>query len=313
MKDPQKDIRPVKITTEDWIDGNFSDPAVALDESDHFVIARQLVMHSLLTGHFESVESRENRIQRVLQAFDERSTLQPQSPAPAVRRSWMFIATTTATLVAVLCVWGFLTPHGADAALSRVIAATRLPVTRVYNTKIQRRILGRDVYRKATLYSRSIDRFAAEFHETTLRPPLWIGFDGQQRWLVAGESHWSSDDEVDLPRDAIIDRITLKNLQFNALLTEIPKSFHVRLLPRETISIDGQSFDCQPLEATPDNPDGSFPDVILIWPHPQSGVVLQMHVIKIDRGPRGVSRVEFQFAGQQEVPDNFFSLDGHKF
>ncbi len=315
MSESPKNFRSLKLHVANWIDGqpsDWTDGPIALEDTDPSVAGRQLVIHSMLVGHFESAESREKRIQLTLDAFDRLPTTEPLREKPLNRRRWMFVATTAASLLLAFGVWGLIAPQNAEAALARVIAATQLPVTRVYEATIKRRVLGRDVDRKATLYSRSVDRFAAEFHETRLRPDVWIGFDGQQRWLEAGDYQWSSTDDVELPRDAIIDRVTLRNMQFNSLLTEIPRSFHVRLLRRETLSIDGQTYECQPIEAIPRIQGRGLPNIVRIWPHPESGVVLQMHVINNDSSPLGVRRVELQLTGEQEVPEDFFSLESHR-
>ena len=315
MSESPESFRPPMLPFEDWIDGQLSatnDGPIALRDTDHSVAARQLVIHSMLVGHFESTESGEQRMQLTLEAFDRLPTTEPLRKTPLIRRSWMFVVTTAASLLLAFGVWGLLTAQNAEAALARVIAATRLPVTRVYEATIKRRVLGRNVDRKATLDSHSADRFAAEFYETRLRPDFWIGFDGKQRWLEAGDYQWSSSDDVELPRDAIIDRVTLRNMQFTSLLKEIPTSFHVRLIPRETLSIDGQTFDCKPIEATPRIQGRGLPNIVRIWPHPESGVVLQMHVINNDSGPLGVRRVELQLTGEQEVPEDFFSLESHR-
>lgn len=303
------------FSPEDWIDGEPSDlneQSISLESGDDSAMAERLVIHSLLTGHFESTQSREARIRSAMDAFDQWSSANPVRPASRSRRNWMFVASTAATVLLALGLWGMLTPQSAQASLERVIAATQVPVTRVYQASIHRRFLGRDSVRKATLFSRSIDQFAAKFHDTKLTQSLWIGSDGAQRWLVAGNHQWSSTDDAELPRDAFIDRVTYRNMQFNALLTRIPRAFDVRLMPREIISIDGQSHDCRPIEATPRNPESGLPDFIRIWPHPSSGVVLQMHLINDDARRLSVRRIELQWSGEQEVSEDFFSLDFHQ-
>lgn len=328
MSEAPEEPQPPIPTVEDWLDGDWkelgepagggSDATQELHASDSSAVAQQLVVHSLLIGQFESTASRENRIQATLDAFDQLSeTSASERALPSTRpqvayNRWLFGLITAATLLVAIAAWAMLGPQPAEAALSRVVAATSLPVTRVYEAKIYRRMFRREVQREATLYSKSVDLFAAEFPETRVRSKAWIGFDGEQRWLVADNYQWTSNDEGDLRGDELIDRITTRNMHFNALLTEGPDSFDLRLLPRETLSIGGTSFDCQPIEATPRDPANGLPEVLRIWPHPQSGVILQMHLIVNGDGPRGVRRIELRFLREQEVPEEFFTLQFHQ-
>ncbi|MFK8114303.1 MAG: hypothetical protein AB8B91_19030 [Rubripirellula sp.] len=308
---------------EDWFDGELNEdgnaalPPQESHPAESSDPAKQLLIHSLLLGQFQSPTSREDRIQATLDAFDQQHEPAPSSPTSTrrtleTRNQWLLFATTAATVMLGLGVWGLFGPQSAQAALSRVLEATRLPVTRVYDAKICRRALGREVQRDAVLYSRSINLFAAEFPESKGRRKAWIGYDGDQRWLATENFQWRSTDSGDQWSDALFDRMTSKNMHYNAMLTELPDSFELRLMPRETISIGETSFECQPIEATPRDPARGYPDVIRIWPHPQSGVILQMHVIVNDGRPLSVRRIELQLLREQEAPEEFFTLEFHQ-
>lgn len=331
MKNAKSNSNRTTSQMELWIDGD--EVAVCgdgkiLELGESASTAEQLVMNGVLLGHLEKPALRERRIQATLAAFERQRVSSNKATAPSphrdsltphkstngkrrVRQS-MAVLTLTAAVMVVFFAWGVLSPQSAEASLRRVIAATRMPVTRVYQARIYRQFLGREYEKQATLYIRSDDLFVAEFSETTNRPRGWIGFDGNQRWLVGQDFRWSSEDESELGVEDIVDRMTSRSMHFNALLNEIPGSFELRLLPSESIEIGDETLACQPIEATPRDPQNRLEKRILIWPHPETGAVMEMHLfLKSDR-PLGVRRIEFQYQREQTVPEGFFTPNHHQ-
>jgi len=150
------------------------------------------------------------------------------SPADGTRFPWGSAVMVTAASIAVFAVVSFLlaTPKSAHAAMEQVIAALRLPITRVYDVQVTATFAGRERELYGTLHTRSTDQFVATFPGTELYPTT-IGSDGTNRWWIRGEEKWSSSDSwrhAANRRDAVIDRLTTLQLQ---------RSCAVRLRPRD--------------------------------------------------------------------------------
>ncbi|MEM9586642.1 MAG: hypothetical protein AAGA03_05125 [Planctomycetota bacterium] len=280
--------------------------------------ASQLFAHGLLVGHFETPSAREQRIQAVLARFDEhdRDTVptmvvsDERTLASSRQRRWFTaVSSLAATLLLVCSLAVFLTAPSADAAVHRAIQSLQVPVTRVYDGVIRRRLLRKEHVLRCELFSQSIDRFAAVFVDTH-RQPCAVGSNGRQRWLVYDDWTWTSDGQDDLPRDLVVNRLTVKHMQFNALLTRIPRRYKSRLLAEEPLPGESAVM-CRPIEATLKVPDSRLPETIRIWSHPSTGVVTQMHVIRNDGGAYWSTRIEVKLIGERDVADDFFEPRYH--
>lgn len=322
MNEPEK-TPPSLLFAESWCDGatdqtwSIEDPAGGGNASQREALAQQLVMHGLLLGQYETATAKEKRIRRTMDAFDRDVDHEPASAVPAQntrlgRPPLVFVFSTAAMFLIAFMAWALFGQPSAEAALRRVLITTEMPVTRVYSAISSRRFLGREFRKEATLYSHSDDRFLAVFPETKTRPKGWIGFDGTQRWLLGEDYHWTSKSAGDLWVDDIVDRMTSRSLHFHRLLSELPKSFTLRFLPYETIDVEGRSVSCRPIEALPRDPATRAEQRIVVWPHPETGVVMRMQIdLKRDR-PLGVRRLELQFQREEVVPDDFFTLPFHQ-
>ncbi len=237
------------------------------------------------------------------------------SPTDGTRLRWVSAVMVTVASVAVFAVIGFLlaTPQSAHAAMEQVIAALRLPITRVYDVQATATFAGRERELDGTLHTRSTDQFVATFPGTQLYPTT-MGSDGTNRWWIRGEEKWSSSDSWQHAadrRDAVIDRLTTLQLQMNVFLTELPQQYELRLLPEEPLP-DDTAVMCRPIEATRSANDISLPQTVRIWAHPETGVVVRMHLLREQFSPVAESRVELNLRGVTEVPDTFFTADHHE-
>ena len=237
------------------------------------------------------------------------------SPTDGARPRWVSAAMVTAASIAIFAVISFLlaTPNSAHAAMEQVIAALRLPITRVYDVQATATFAGREKELYGTLHTRSTDQFVATFPDTLLYPTT-MGSDGTNRWWIRGEEKWSSSDSWQHAadrRDAVIDRLTTLQLQMNVFLTELPQQYELRLLAEEPLP-DDTAVMCRPIEATRTADDISLPQTVRIWAHPETGVVVRMHLLREMFSPVVESRVELNLREVTEVPDTFFTADHHE-
>ena len=263
-------------------------------------------------------ESKTNGVRETGHVGVDRSQLAPvakPSPTDRTRFRWVSAVMVTAASIAVFAVVSFLlaTPKSAHAAMEQVIAALRLPITRVYDVQVTTTFVGRERELGGTLYTRSTDQFVATFPDTQLYPTT-IGSDGTNRWWIRGKKKWSSSDSWQHAvnrREAVIDRLTTLQLQMNVFLTELPQQYELRLLAEEPLPGDPAVM-CRPIEATRSENDINLPQTVRIWAHPETGVVVRMHLLREKFSPVAESRVELNLREVTEVPDTFFMADHHE-
>ena len=237
------------------------------------------------------------------------------STTGGIHPGWVSAVMVTAASLAVFALVSLFlaTPKSAHAAMDQVIAALRLPITRVYDLRVATTFAGRERELRGTLYTRSTDQFVATFPDIQLYPTT-IGSDGTNRWWRRGEQKWSSSDSWQHAangREAVIDRLTTLHLQMNVFLTELPEQYELRLLPEEPLP-DDSAVMCRPIEATRSVNDVSLPQIVRIWAHPETGVVLRMQLFRKKFSPVAESRVELNFREVTEVPDTFYTADHHE-
>ena len=237
------------------------------------------------------------------------------SPTGRTRFRWVSAVMVTAASITVFAVFGFLlaTPKSAHAAMEQVIAALRLPITRVYDVHVTTTFAGREREQYGTLYTRSTDQFVATFPDTPVYPTT-LGSDGTNRWWIRGEEKWSSSESWQHAanrREAVIDRLTTLQLQMNVFLTELPQQYELRLLPEEPLPNDTAVM-CRPIEATRSVNDINLPQTVRIWAHPETGVVVRMQLLREKLSLVAKSRVELNLREVTEVPATFFTADHHE-
>lgn len=300
-----------------WLDDDpqqhmkMADEVAHIDDSD---VASELLAHGMLSGLLEPVEEREYRVQNILDRFDSQvADRHLRGPRPSQWRQLSGIAAAAVLLIGA-GFWFTSTPLSAEAAIDRVIRSVQFPVTRIYAVKIFANRFGRDSVRECKLYNHGMEKTAAVF-ENAVRSPAVIGADGERRWMVIGQTVWTSDGAPPANgnafRQRLVDLITRGHVEINSLLTQIPSSYDLRLLPPHPLPGQEQ-LTSQPIEATLSSANRRLPQRIVIWPHPDSGVVTQMHVFRGEDRRRGANRMEFVFEGEKNVPDAFFTPDFHR-
>lgn len=286
----------------------------------------QLFVHALLRSALEPEARRSDRISKTLDRFEilredhvgvasdeaqasEQLPVTQEGSTKAVRGRRLVLASSLAASILAVCgLWLLVAPSSAEAAVSRALAATRESITRHYEGSVSLRILGQQKNSRVDFYSHSFDMFAAEFEDMS-RKPFVIGCDGKKRWLVAGNWSWNSNSESELPRDVFLNRVTLRNLQFNQLLSRIPACYSVAFLEQTPLP-GSESLVCQPIKATLNVNDTRLPETITLWPHPSTGVIHQIRVIR-GEGKLAALRVEARLSDELEVSQEYFTQEFH--
>lgn len=298
---------------DDWIDGERDLPNQTnrLEVSDDESVADQLLISSLLQGHFESPDDQAVRIQSVLERFDQLEdsrAARPRKPVFAFPKP-QAIASLAAIFLVAAAIWTFSTPT-AEAAMERVINAVDAQVVRVYKGDVKGRWLGIRRELKCTLRSCGPEKFVVEMTDTLVQPNA-LGSDGKERWKVAGKHTWrSSEGTYDL-RDMLIDRTTIANLQINRLITELPANYELQLLEKSPLPGD-ESKQCRPIEAKRIGNDTMFPDLVRIWPHPYTNDVVRMEIVRDRGGRKTPTHIDLHFVEEEPVDERIFGPEHYE-
>lgn len=295
-----------------WIDdeGDLPDDASSPNVDSDESVAEQLLINSLLQGHFESADDRAARIQSVLDRFDEKTDTAPRAPATPPRKP-MFafrkpqaVASLAAILLVAATVWILSTPQSAEAAIQRVIESVDAHVVRVYKADVKGRWLGIQRELNCTLRSCGSEKFVVEMHDTRTQPNA-MGSDGKQRWTVAGKRTWKSSEGTYDLRDILIDRMTLTNLQINRLITHLPDNYELELLEATPLPGD-ESEQCRPIQATRIGNDTMLPDLVRVWAHPRTSVVARMEIIRERGKGKTPTQIDLQLVDEEPVDEEIF-------
>lgn len=315
---------------------------IARDDAAH---SSDAIVHALLASWFDSKEKREARIQRTLELFDQEqqaviyeqtgadgsvdSDVRTETVSPTnesklnhssatelirysrLRRIATFILSTSAMLLLLFSLWYSIQPSELQASMNRVIEATTSVETRIYNVEIRRPMMRRSGIGSCTLYSQSDDRFVAIFDNPRLQPAV-IGGNENQRWVVRGDRHFVSDSTPNIPQEFFVDKLTMKHMQINSLLTELPDAYELKLLDEEPLP-GGLGIDCRPIRAVRKVRDASQPAQIKIWPHPRTGVVHRMTIWQVRPTARRLPAtvIDLKLTSVERLPDEFFSWEYH--
>lgn len=281
----------------DWID----DPSADAKPTDADRLEDQLLMHGLLQSKYESKESREARVAALLERFDREQRAEPIK-LPSRRRWITWSLATAAGLFVVVGTWGWIGDSSANAAIQRIVEATKQNVVRKYKITA---ITGRSENtskKHFDVYTRSTDEFLAVFPDFRVQPAM-IGSDGHQRWVKLGMRSWSSESETNLPLEFAIDRFTLRQLQLNALLNELPESYRARFLPPEPLP-NAEGVTCRPVLCLLRRGDLPLPARMILWAHPESGIVHRIEII--NPATARFQRIIADYLESIEASDDFF-------
>ncbi|MFK7765882.1 MAG: hypothetical protein AB8B55_01480 [Mariniblastus sp.] len=311
--EPETDQSDIDQQISRWIDCESEPDSSLAPVADHSV-AEQLLVSSMLQTLFESDDVSEARVQSALQKFDQVDTenqsqvLATEKPSPNFNWRMRRVAASLAALLLVaVCIWQAITPASAEAAIQKVIRSIEGQVVRVYQGTVTGRWLGTDMELRCKLRTLSSDKYAVEMENSLIQPKAF-GSDGTNRWFVSGRRVWNSGVETNALRDFLLDKITLRNLQINKLLTEIPNNYELKFLKSVPLPGDN-SIQCQPIEAKLIADDRGLPELVRIWAHPKTGVVAQMEILRERQSKKAPTRIVLVLLGKEPDSPTLFKAE----
>ncbi|MEM9354240.1 MAG: hypothetical protein AAGA92_14630 [Planctomycetota bacterium] len=300
-----------------WLDGGEAAPANSSTPAAHdpLAVARQQLVHGLLTTLYEDSAESEARVSALLARFEgERvgAVAARSRVLPASRRlRRLALPTTALSVVALLFAfvfWAAAPLVSAEAAIDRAIAAIESPITRVYNVVV-RYGRGASSERRVELYSQSTDRFVAIFRDSPLQPAV-AGSSGAWQWMLFGESTWSSDDGDETLGEMRARRVLARQVTLHGLLVELPADYDLELLaPAPLPGVEGVS--CRPVLATAKPGRRTRARSVVVWPDAATGAALRVEVEFVVAGLRRVQGLTATLADQLELDPAFFEPESH--
>jgi hypothetical protein len=300
---------------------------MSLQEHDHAQEDhRDALIHSLLVSLYEEDSQREARIKRLLamhspadRSMENEAVVQVHSGHTELRQKRRIrftksraLASMAAVILLIIGAWSAFAPTSAEAALARAAKILHLPITRVYDVEfvMQEGVRGPSG-RFAKLYSQSSDRFLLDFEEAPVQPAL-IGGNSERRWIRFGRRTWQSDDpsDRDFPGAMLLDRMTIRQLHFNELLTELPEDYQLRWL--DDAMLAGESQPCQRIEAIRKFFAPSTPTQVVVWLDPKTKLTRQIEVAMRPGSNSRIQRFVARYREDQPLDESFFLLESHQ-
>jgi hypothetical protein len=274
------------------------------------------LMESLLHELFHKDSTRDaQRIAQLVQRMDESHPVQIRPQAVWFRRrSFIGLAATAAMILVGIFLLNYLTDNAAYASLSRSISASQ--AKRFYTVKmIQQAPLWGQREIGAEVYLDDQDRFVVKHPGWAGIGPIWIGGNPKERWIVpfrgpavvGGESTvggWLAKKDIPSPY-----------LHVTTILHRMSRAYHLELLPDESIRY-GDSLDkfisCQHIRGTLDRTTTQLPVTIELWADAETGTAQRVLLIwNREPNERGPLKWELNLAPTPELPENWFTVEGH--
>jgi hypothetical protein len=276
------------------------------------------LLESLLQIAYKGDCNEEQRVGRVLSVIN--SELSVEKPitdtmARPWRNRWVAFALAASVLVVLgLSIHYFPTNNAAYAAVIRSMGAT--PKTRTYRIHMvhQRPIWGnREVV--ADLYLNDHDQFVVRHPGWSRFGELWIGGDSTSRWIaprigpafVGGEEvvgGWLAKKDIPSPY-----------LHVTTILKRMSRAYRLTLNENQVfpgIEWALESTVCQHIVGELEQSNNMLPTKIELWAKHDSGIAQRLDLTwsraASDRGP---IRWTIDLVNTDELPNSWFSLEGH--
>jgi hypothetical protein len=229
------------------------------------------------------------------------------------RVSWAIAAT---LLVALFIGLQYLGPaRQALAAVEQSLAAAAEQIARKYLITVtfkngnRRREVGND------LYVQGNDRFALRHPALLPGADGWLGKNGDQAWVVPSFGPVRTGNDLALSRWlSSQEQLSTPYLHVTTVLDRMSRGYRLQELGEATIrTAEGNDVVCRHVLGelkTGKNP--KLPATIELWSDAQTGVAMRVEARwPLSTSESGREEVVLEFAGQPELPDNWFDPEGH--
>lgn len=299
----------------DWLD----DGGLPLDAASSSQAPRTLLVHAALADYFESAESREARILRVLDKFAADTI--DDAPEPMIKRRLnrrsLFAVGSAALVLGTLSLLVALPKRNVVAEVNRAFALAMNGDARHFDATITRqRLLDLDsIERRCDLYVSSNNQYVL-IVENPLVSPAIVGCNSDRRWLIFGDRIWTSDEQPQLLENPIIDRITAQQLQLTQMLSNLPTRYALDFvasdqMPSQWAPADDRDVICIVGRLTAQDCLGQLPEVTALWIDAATGQTLRMEQIWLTPSTFGLEKIVAVYRDTQPQPADFFTLEHH--
>lgn len=229
------------------------------------------------------------------------------------RRWIIWLSTAAALIIGILLLNSSNTSQSAQASLQKVLQAKSRFRTYTIEMTHQLPIWGqRDV--TATLYLDDHDQFVFEHPGWKNLGKVWIGGDGEQRWIVPPRGPALAGREAVVAR--WLDRKDLPSpfLHMNTILNRMGRSYELTQLPNVTSPCEPKQLkvDCLHLQGKSNRKDPRLPESIEVWADAETGIAHQVQLNwHRDQSERGPVAWKIKLDSYDDLPADWFSVESH--
>lgn len=229
------------------------------------------------------------------------------------RRWFIWLSTAAALVIGVLMLNSSSTSQSAQASLQKVLQAKSRYRTYTIDMTHQLPIWGqREV--SATLYLDDRDQFVFEHPGWKSLGKVWIGGDGDQRWIVPPRGPALAGREAVVAR--WLDRKDLPSpfLHLNTILNRMSRTYDLSQLPNVVSPCEPKHLkvDCIHLVGKSNRKDSRLPESIEVWADAETGIAHQVqlnwHRESSERGPVAWT---IKLTSYDDLPENWFNVESH--
>ena len=229
------------------------------------------------------------------------------------RRWIVWLSTAAALVIGILLLNSLNSSQSAQASLQKVLQAKSRFRTYTIEMTHQLPIWGqREV--SATLYLDDHDQFVFEHPGWKNLGKVWIGGDGEQRWIVPPRGPALAGREAVVAR--WLDRKDLPSpfLHMNTILNRMRRSYDLSQLPNVTSPCEPKQLkvECLHLKGESNRKDPRLPESIEVWADAETGIAHQVqlnwHRDKSERGPVAWT---IKLVSYDDLPADWFNVESH--
>lgn len=271
----------------------------------------QAAVHNLI-AKIDSLEVEETALHQAPSSSSANTTTAMATTRHS--RQWMiWLSTAAALLIGVVFLNNLNTSQSAQASLQKVLQAKSRYRTYTIDMTHHLPIWGqREI--SASLYLDDRDQFVFDHPGWMGLGKVWIGGDGEQRWIVPPRG------PAVIGREAVVarwlDRKDLPSpyLHLNTILNRMSRSYDLSQLPNVTSPCEPKQLkvDCIHLFGKSNRKDSRLPDSIEVWADAESGIAHQIQ-LNWQRGnsERGPIAWTIKLTSYDDLPADWFNVESH--